>query len=161
MLADGSIEFRVEPSIGATSVGCSNATLQLQFSYTRAVKDCDQSNFDDSCQIIRTGSQLDCDGNGLIDACDPARNRDCNGNGLFDVCEIALGAEDINVNWRLDTCELLFGDLNLDGRIDGSDLSGLLALWGITNPPYGDLDGNQRIDGADLAAMLSRWGVIN
>ena len=74
---------------------------------------------------------------------------------------ITAGAEDDNQNGKLDSCELLYGDLNLDGRIDGADLGGLLALWGITNPPYGDLDGNQRIDGADLAAMLSRWGVVN
>jgi hypothetical protein len=38
---------------------------------------------------------------------------------------------------------------------------GLLALWGITNPPYGDLDGNQRIDDADLGLLLSHWGVVN
>jgi hypothetical protein len=82
-------------------------------------------------------------------------------NGKPDFCDITAGAEDDNQNGKLDSCELLYGDLNLDGHIDGADLGGLLALWGITNPPYGDLDGNQRIDGADLAAMLSRWGVVN
>ena len=75
--------------------------------------------------------------------------------------DITAGAEDENQNGKLDSCELLYGDLNLDGHIDGADLGGLLALWGITNPPYGDLDGNQRIDGADLGKLLSHWGIVN
>ena len=86
---------------------------------------------------------------------------DCNLNGKPDSCDITDGAEDFNANGKLDFCELLYGDLNLDERIDGADLGAMLALWEFPNPPYGDLDGDQFITGADLGIMLAHWGVIH
>ena len=56
-----------------------------------------------------------------------------------------------------DACDLARGDLNLDGCIDGADLSFLLSLWGLPNPPIGDLDGDGVVDGLDLAVLLSGW----
>ena len=45
----------------------------------------------------------------------------------------------------------------LAGCIDGADLSFLLSLWGLPNPPIGDLDGDGVVDGFDLAVLLSGW----
>jgi hypothetical protein len=85
---------------------------------------------------------------------------DCNGNGNDDGCDIVLGAVDENHNGKLDSCELAYGDLNLDGYVNGADLGGLLSLWGIQDPPYGDLDGNRQINGADLGVLLAHWGPV-
>lgn len=52
------------------------------------------------------------------------------------------------------------GDVDGDGRVNGSDLAGLLGGWGQVDPASGarlDLDGNGIVDGADLAALLSNW----
>lgn len=48
----------------------------------------------------------------------------------------------------------------LDGGIDGLDLSALLAVWGITDPPYGDLSDYGILSGADLTAILARSGQL-
>ncbi len=86
--------------------------------------------------------------------------RDCDGNGLDDECEIEAGAEDTNSNGRLDRCELLYGDLNLDGVVDGFDLTALLAMWGALAPPYGDLNRDGTVNGIDLTTLLARWGSV-
>ena len=48
------------------------------------------------------------------------------------------------------------GDLNADGRVDGADLSVLLAGWGSATST--DLDANGTTDGADLSILLANWG---
>lgn len=48
------------------------------------------------------------------------------------------------------------GDLDDDGRIDGVDLTTLLAAWGT--PGEADLDGDGVIGGSDLTILLSDWG---
>ena len=53
------------------------------------------------------------------------------------------------------------GDLDGDGDVDLSDLSQLLANYGITNGASyedGDLDGDGDVDLADLAALLANYG---
>ena len=50
-----------------------------------------------------------------------------------------------------------FGDLNEDARVDGEDLSSLLARWG-TDDPYADLNQGGLTDGFDLSALLGAWG---
>lgn len=52
--------------------------------------------------------------------------------------------------------EPLPGDLNGDGRIDGSDFGILLSLWG-TSDPAADLDGNGIVGGSDIGIMLAFW----
>ena len=47
-------------------------------------------------------------------------------------------------------------DLNCDGRVDGVDLTALLAAWGQPGPT--DLDGNGTTDGLDLSVVLAAWG---
>jgi hypothetical protein len=124
--------------------------------------DCDNNDQLDSCEIA-SNPAIDCNNSGALDSCDIAAGAaiDCNLNGKPDSCDIAAGAEDDNQNSRLDSCELLYGDLNLDERIDGADLGAMLSLWGYPNPPYGDLNGDHIITGADLGLLLSHWGAIN
>jgi len=47
-------------------------------------------------------------------------------------------------------------DLNCDGRVDGTDLTALLAAWGQSGAA--DLDGNGMTDGLDLSIVLAGWG---
>jgi outer membrane protein assembly factor BamB len=47
-------------------------------------------------------------------------------------------------------------DLNCDGRVDGLDLTVLLAAWGQTGTA--DFDGNGTVDGLDLTVLLAGWG---
>jgi len=51
---------------------------------------------------------------------------------------------------------MLFGDLNGDGTVDGADLGILLSAWNTSGP--GDLNGDGTVDGADLGLLLSAWG---
>jgi len=86
---------------------------------------------------------------------------DCDGNGIPDACEIASNpALDTSGNGILDSCQRARGDFNLDGVVDGSDLAVLLLLWGTKNPPFGDLTGDGVIDGMDLGILLLNWGVL-
>ena len=47
-------------------------------------------------------------------------------------------------------------DFNLDGTVNGQDLSSLLGNWGTNNPPY-DINGDGLVEGGDLATLLSQW----
>ena len=49
----------------------------------------------------------------------------------------------------------MFGDLDADGRISGSDLAIMLGSWG--NPGVGDVNGDEIVDGIDLAILLGNW----
>jgi alpha-tubulin suppressor-like RCC1 family protein len=119
--------------------------------------DCNANYIPDTCEIA-ANPQLDCNHDGIIDSCQLASGLDCDVNGRIDACDIAAGAQDSDGDGRLDECELSFGDLNLDGRIDGTDLGALLSMWGVPGAPYGDLNGDGVVSGADLGRLLSRWG---
>jgi hypothetical protein len=162
MASDGSVEIRIEPSINATSAGCDTASLTVTLQYEGQIIDCDSNGVDDICQIESAPLVQDCNANGLLDACEPMGSEtDCDGNGVFDSCDISRGAPDEDSDGRIDDCELGYGDLNLDGTVDGLDLAALLAVWGIANPPYGDVDGDGAVGGADLTVLLARWGPIS
>jgi hypothetical protein len=107
LTTDGQLEIRIEPSSNATSEGCATATLMVQLNYTRDIVDCDANGLDDECDIRVA----------------PA-NRDCNQNLLLDSCEIAAGAADIDMNGRLDSCEV---DCNGNGLPDSYEISNNLA----------------------------------
>jgi hypothetical protein len=47
-------------------------------------------------------------------------------------------------------------DFNTDGRVDGLDLSTLLAQWGTNGTA--DLNGDGTVSGTDLTFILSAWG---
>ena len=48
------------------------------------------------------------------------------------------------------------GDINLDGKIDGSDVAFVLAFWG-TPFQRADLDKNGIVGGGDLGLLLLFW----
>jgi len=85
---------------------------------------------------------------------------DCNGNGIPDAIEIANGAADFDNDGILDSCEYAMGDFNLNGVIDGQDVSILLGWWGIPNPLFGDINGDNVVDAFDLGILLGRFGVV-
>ncbi len=55
------------------------------------------------------------------------------------------------------------GDLNRDHRVDGADLSAILAAWGDCAAVgcAEDLNFDGRVGGADLAILLSAWGTCD
>lgn len=58
------------------------------------------------------------------------------------------------VSWFIDT-GALFGDIDLDGHVDGSDLGLLLGGWGVGGAS--DLDESGTTDGSDLGLLLGAW----
>ncbi|MFM7134868.1 MAG: dockerin type I domain-containing protein, partial [Planctomycetota bacterium] len=83
---------------------------------------------------------------------------DCNANNVCDSIELSVPGLDTNANGKLDACEQLYGDLNLDGTVNASDFALQLAYWGAANPPIGDLEEDGDVDGADIAILLGNWG---
>ncbi len=59
--------------------------------------------------------------------------------------------------------ELLLGDVNLDGRVDGTDLNTLLGNWGQDYKQWtdGDFNGDTIVDGTDLNSLLQNWGAVD
>ena len=83
---------------------------------------------------------------------------DCDGNGIADSTDIANGAEDRDHDGRLDVCERMNGDMNLNGFVDMRDV----YYWlGIADSPFqyqGDLDGDGEYSFGDLAYILMNMG---
>ena len=53
----------------------------------------------------------------------------------------------------------VFGDLNGDGVVSGTDLGLLLGQFGVPNPQVGDLNHDGAVTGADIGLMLGAWTV--
>lgn len=54
------------------------------------------------------------------------------------------------------------GDGNGDGRVDGLDLSYILAAWHRSAEwPYGDYNRDKYVDGLDLSVLLANWSYTN
>lgn len=82
---------------------------------------------------------------------------DCDGNGVIDLIQILDGTgEDTNRNGRLDSCEVVIGDLNGDLIVDVLDLLILLGEWGQSSSPA-DLNGDNTVDWLDLLILLANW----
>lgn len=92
------------------------------------------------------------------DAAIPASFADCNENGLDDLVEIANGNPDLNINLVPDSCEYQYGDLNLDGNIDESDVFIVFGWFSAPFPIFGDLNEDGFVDASDLGIVLARWG---
>ncbi len=97
--------------------------------------------------LVADPSFGDCDGNGVLDACQIAADQtgtlDADGDGILDACEPPCPA-----------------DLDGDGAVGGGDLAAVLASWG-TATAAADLDGSGVVDGGDLATVLAAWGACN
>ena len=48
-------------------------------------------------------------------------------------------------------------DFDLNGTVNGNDLSSLLGYWNTSESRY-DLNGNGNVDGSDLTVVLAQWG---
>ena len=83
---------------------------------------------------------------------------DCDENGTTDAWEFLLGiAADADSDGVIDACECL-GDLDLNGVVNGADLSSLFQAWGEAGGSA-DLNGDGTVDGADLGILLLSWGI--
>ena len=87
---------------------------------------------------------------------------DCNTNGVPDACDVASGRSlDVNGNGRPDECELI-GDFDDDGDLDADDYAILLSSFGRTpgDPQYNpdcDLDGDNRVTLSDYQIWLALY----
>jgi hypothetical protein len=85
-------------------------------------------------------------------------DRDCNGNGVLDACDIADGtSQDTNGNGIPDECECP-ADLDGDGNVGAFDLAMLLGGWGPCPGCPADMDGDGAVGPFDLALLLGDWG---
>jgi hypothetical protein len=83
---------------------------------------------------------------------------DCNCNGIIDACDLTLGlSKDADNDGIPDECACLL-DLDRSGSVGFADLSMLLAQWGPCPGCPGDVNCNNVLGFADLAAMLAAWG---
>jgi hypothetical protein len=57
-------------------------------------------------------------------------------------------------------CEVCLGDTNLDGSVDGADLTALLNAWSLAGSAS-DLNGDGTVDAADLTILLANWGACD
>lgn len=90
-------------------------------------EDCNGDGLEDACQIARD-PMLDADGNGILDACEsPACPADLDGNGIVDGADfgIMLGA------WGPCEGAECPADFDADGVVGGSDLGIMLGAWGV------------------------------
>jgi len=125
--------------------------------------DCNSNGRIDTCDVVGEFGLFDCDNDNLIDTCEIAANPslDCNNNARLDTCDIDnFGEQDKDNDRRPDSCEFARGDFDLDGQVGAADLSGLLAIWGLQNPPYGDFNGDGIVGGADMSFILGNWGPV-
>jgi len=63
--------------------------------------------------------------------------------------------------------ELTFGDVNLDGHVDNTDLAIMGTHWGETVPngglgwTYGDMNGDGVVNMSDLMLLTKFWGSVS
>lgn len=83
---------------------------------------------------------------------------DCNGNGVPDACDMeASTSVDQNFNDIPDECESP-GDLDGNGIVNSVDLGVLLGAWGAcASVCAADLDGDASVGPVDLAILLGSW----
>ncbi|MFO0840160.1 MAG: hypothetical protein U1D55_16755 [Phycisphaerae bacterium] len=89
---------------------------------------------------------------------------DCNNNGIGDACDIAQGvARDLNANGIPDSCEGCVTDLTADGRTDEADLGLFFAAWNSCGGDANwcaacDYNRNGCVDESDLGILLADFG---
>jgi len=121
--------------------------------------DCNANGIPDDCDIM-AGVEVDCDGNTIPDSCEIALDPslDCNNNGLLDAC----GESDCNANGLPDDCEqpacpgILAGDMDCSGVVDMADLPEFLSFLLSGFPSCrSDMNGDQAVNGRDIALFVS------
>ncbi len=104
--------------------------------------DCNGNGIPDACDIA-AGIEQDCNGDGIPNACDV----DCDGDGFSDLCELVSGnATDCDGDGRLDNCQIAEDpglDCDGDGVLDACQLA------------ERDCNGNGVVDACDVAAGAS------
>lgn len=99
-----------------------------------AARDCNSNGTPDLVEIA--SGAADCDGNLLLDACQP----DTNGDGVANACQCRA-------------------DVNADGAVGPADLAVVLTLWGSFGANPADMNGDQQVNAQDVTALLSAWGL--
>jgi hypothetical protein len=124
---DGAAEFTFEPTIAVNASACPGGTwVAASLSYNGATEvDCNANGLLDACEIA-AGYAEDCNLDGVPDSCQDT-TADCNANRVWDACDIASGAaDDCNGNGIPDTCDIgsgSEGDCNGNGRFDECEIA--------------------------------------
>jgi arylsulfatase A-like enzyme len=79
----------------------------------------------------------------------------CAGSELTPEAELAFGALDAYARKLLASGAAVPGDGNLDGVVDGADISGILTFWG--GQSVYDFNNDGTTNGDDLAEVLNGW----
>ena len=134
-------------AVGPESVGQDGSpdirtTIELEVIFNDADRDGIPNSLD-NCPTIANPDQLDCNNNGVGEACETFP--DCNSNSVPDSCDIASGTSaDADSNGVPDSCQ---PDCNLNGLPDGFDIaSGLIS----------DLNADGTPDDCQGASMIRR-----
>ncbi|MCH8823571.1 MAG: PQQ-dependent sugar dehydrogenase [Planctomycetes bacterium] len=88
---------------------------------------------------------------------------DCNDNGISDACDIDAGtSEDVNNDGIPDECGCA-GDVDTSGSVDIGDLINLLGCYGYPadecSYPLADIYNDGYINAIDLTYLLGNWGL--
>ena len=111
-------------------------------------------------------SDGDADGDGFadpVDNCPEAYNPtqiDCDGDGVGDACAFLQGATDLNSNGVPDPCDYAGGDIDLSGNVDSGDVALALLDFGPCAGCASDIDGSGDTDAGDIALILLSYGEV-
>jgi hypothetical protein len=156
--ADGSRLVRIS-GVNIAPDACSDPSTSIRVVVPKPIVDCDANGVWDACDIS-AGDAGDLDGNGVPDSCDP----DCDGDGEPDGYEIASGQDlDCNGNLVPDACDLADGGSSNDVDADGvpdecqpdCDADGLPDSWELSEGLAMDCNDNQIPDNCDIAEGTS------
>ncbi len=156
--ADGSRLVRIS-GVNIAPDACSDPSTSIRVMVPQPIVDCDANGVWDACDIS-AGDASDLDGNGVPDSCDP----DCDGDGEPDGYEIASGQDlDCNGNLVPDACDLADGGSSNDVDADGvpdecqpdCDADGLPDSWELSEGLAMDCNANGHPDNCDIAEGTS------